>query len=89
MRVFPAVVAALLLPACAGPPAEVRDALATQAKYTKLYVEYANALIEKSGRVRTLSDGREHTPDEMLGIGDKLVQNARELAAWGRGEPVK
>lgn len=88
-RALAAAAAALaLLAACAGPPAEIREALETQSKWTRLYVEYANALIEKEGKTATLSDGERHEKKDMLGVGHWLVRNAEAFVGWARGKDL-
>lgn len=80
-----AAAALALFPACAGPPAEIQRSLETQSRWTRLYVEYANALIEKEGKAAKLSDGERHSKEEMLGVGERLARNAEALAVWGAG----
>ena len=85
-RIRVAISGLVLLTACSStPPAEIRESLAAQARYTRLYVEYANALIEREGRAEKLSDGERHSREEMRGVGERLVRNAEALGEWGEG----
>ena len=88
MRCRLLVCCVLFVPACAGPPADIREALETQSKWTRLYVEYANALIEKEGRTAKLADGERHEKEDMLGVGRLLVRNAEAFVGWAQGKDL-